>query len=108
MKPLWPSHYTPPSRKVMPAVDLRDYIARSRLVAPEAMMGTDRSSLATGARAVFIGVLRARGHSTGTIGRLVQRDHTTVLHALKKLPAYLKRSPGLAHLYADLMAKESV
>jgi chromosomal replication initiation ATPase DnaA len=91
----------------MPACDLRDHIARDLLVSPETMSGTCRSPQSVIARAVLIGVLRERGHSTGVIGRIVNRDHTTVMHSLSKLPEYLKASPRAAQVYAELLAREA-
>jgi chromosomal replication initiator protein len=57
-------------------------VAKTYKVAPEDILGRSRQRHITDARWVFIKALRAKGRlSFPRIGQIVNRDHTTVMHA---------------------------
>ncbi len=66
-------------------VDLLDEVCAERCVCRADVLGPVRTRWITAARHRFWELLRAKGFSLPEIGWLVMRDHTTVLHALRKL-----------------------
>lgn len=57
-------------------------VARAYKVTPDDILGPSRKRHITDARWVFIKALRAKGRlSFPRIGQIVNRDHTTVMHA---------------------------
>ena len=67
---------------------------------PEVLLGADRSRAAADARAVAMTAARIRGHSLPTIARHFDRDHTTVLHATRRI----EKTPPLRELAAKIAA----
>ncbi len=51
----------------------------------EDVLGPSRSKKLVAVRRLCILMFRERGHSTPEIGRLLNRCHTTILHALNKV-----------------------
>jgi len=67
---------------------------------PEVLLGTDRSRAAADARAVAMTAARIHGHSLPKIARHFDRDHTTVLHATRRI----EKTPPLRDLAAKIAA----
>lgn len=67
---------------------------------PEVLMGADRSRAAADARAVAMTAARIQGHSLPAIARHFDRDHTTVLHATRRID----KTPPLRDLAAKIAA----
>ena len=67
---------------------------------PEVVLGTDRTRTAADARAVAMGAARIQGHSLPAIARHFDRDHTTVLHATRRI----EKTPRLRDLAAKIAA----
>jgi hypothetical protein len=65
---------------------------------PDVLLGTDRSRAATDARAVAMTAARIHGRSLPTIARHFDRDHTTVLHAIRRI----QKTPPLRDLAATI------
>lgn len=68
---------------------------------PEVLLGADRSRTAVDARAVAMTAARIHGHSLPTIARHFERDHTTVLHATRRI----EKTPPLRDLAAKIAAE---
>jgi len=68
---------------------------------PEVLLGADRSRAAADARAVAMTAARIHGHSLPTIARHFDRDHTTVLHATRRI----EKTPPLRDLAAKIAAE---
>lgn len=68
---------------------------------PEVLLGTDRSRAAADARAVAMTAARIHGHSLPTIARHFDRDHSTVLHATRRI----EKTPPLRDLAAKIAAE---
>ena len=57
-------------------------VARAYALTPEKLLSGDRHALLVEARRVAMQLLRERGMDVVTIGRVIGRDHSTVLHHL--------------------------
>jgi hypothetical protein len=68
---------------------------------PEVLLGPDRTRTAADARAVAMTAARIHGHSLPTIARHFDRDHTTVLHATRRI----EKTPPLHDLAAKIAAE---
>lgn len=68
---------------------------------PEVLLGADRSRAAADARAVAMTAARIHGHSLPTIARHFDRDHTTVLHATRRI----EKTPPLRDLAVKIAAE---
>ncbi len=64
--------------------------------------GACRELLHVDARALVIGTLRKRGWSFPQIGRLLDRDHSSVISAYGKLEIYLKRNADAREIWEAL------
>ena len=64
--------------------DLIRTIAQEYGIEPEELMGKSRSTWLVKARGEAYGILKKMGMSSPDIGRIFTRDHTTILHHLKK------------------------
>lgn len=60
-------------------------VARAYDLQPADIVGPDRSALVVEARRVVIRLLADAGYGPMSIGRVVQRDHSTVTHHLAAL-----------------------
>ena len=102
MKPMWPSHWTPPGTRAIPreARDVVAFVAAQIGGTPDELRSHSRAGNLVRSRAVVCEVLRQRGLSLPTIGAaLGDRKHTTVIHALKMLPHYIAARPRIEHLF---------
>ncbi|WP_207619472.1 helix-turn-helix domain-containing protein [Nocardioides sp. IC4_145] len=68
---------------------------------PEVLLCADRTRTAADARAVAMTAARIHGHSLPTIARHFERDHTTVLHATRRI----EKTPPLRDLAAKIAAE---
>ena len=65
---------------------------------PETLIGADRTRATADARGVAMTAARMRGHSLAQIARHFDRDHTTVLHATRRI----EKTPPLRDLAAKI------
>jgi chromosomal replication initiation ATPase DnaA len=70
-----------PRQKNLDAIDV---IAQQYGYTVEDILGRSRLKRVVAVRRLCILMLRDRGYSTTEIGRLMDRDHTTIGHALNK------------------------
>lgn len=59
-------------------------IAKAHCFTLEDILGPRKFRLLVAVRRKCIVVLREKGHTTTEIGRIMNRDHTTIVHALQK------------------------
>jgi hypothetical protein len=62
-----------------------DVIARRRKLHRDDILGPSRYKQVVDARHECIALFRSRGLSTPAIGRIMQRDHTSIVHALQQM-----------------------
>ena len=98
---MWPAWYRPVAGRMF-ADDLMALVAKRFKTTPEEIRGRARGRYITNARWALIAGLRSKGLSTITIGRLVHRDHTSVLHALTALPDRCSRDAHLARAVTEI------
>lgn len=72
--------------------------AQAFATTPEALIGADRTRATADARAVAMTAARMRGQSLPQIARHFDRDHTTVLHATRRI----EKTPPLRDLAAKI------
>ncbi|MGD9961873.1 helix-turn-helix domain-containing protein [Nocardioides sp.] len=72
--------------------------AQAFATTPETLIGADRTRSAADARGVAMTAARMRGQSLPQIARHFDRDHTTVLHATRRI----EKSPPLRDLAAKI------
>jgi hypothetical protein len=65
-------------------------------VSLEALMSADRHANVAHVRQVCAWMLRQRPMSWCAIGRMLHRDHTTIIHAVRKVDAERARNPRVA------------
>ena len=70
-----------PRQKIHVAIDV---IAQEHGYSVEDILGKSRLKHLVAVRRLCIVMLRKRGYSTTEIGRLMDRDHSTIVHALNK------------------------
>ena len=70
-----------PREKIHAAIDV---IAQPHGYTVEDILGKSRFKHLVSVRRLCILMLRERGYSTPEIGRLMNRDHSTIVHALNK------------------------
>lgn len=90
-------------------------VAEAFDISADEVLSKSRARPAIHARSVIIRLIRNRKwesgehkHSTTTIGRFVNRDHSTVCHSLDHFDTYCKHFPEVGEIYARLSAEESV
>lgn len=81
MTPAW---YKPPSLTRYTGREIIARIAKLHDVEPDDITGPSRASEICEARFCVMRELRAKGWSTPRIGRLLNRDHTTIVHGLRR------------------------
>lgn len=81
---MFPRWYTPPSLTRYTGREIIDRIAKLHDVEPVEVLGPSRLPELCEARRAIMRELRARGWSTPRIGRLLNRDHSTVVHGLRR------------------------
>ena len=93
-------HQDPPASTFEPDGPVEHAVAAAEAfgTTPEVLLGTDRSRAAADARAVAMTTARIHGHSLPTISRHFDRDHTTVLHATRRI----EKTPPLRDLAAKI------
>lgn len=62
-------------------------------VSPEEIMSHRRSRKTVKARYAIQKAMSLRGNSTSGIGRMMDRDHTTIMHALRKADMWSENDP---------------
>lgn len=82
MLPRW---YVPPALARYTGRQIIARIAKLHDVDPEDIVGPSRTPELCEARFCIMRELRTKGWSTPRIGRLLNRDHSTVLHGLRRL-----------------------
>ena len=87
-----PLRYDPP-REVFTLSDLVSKVCAFFDVRPTRVLGEGRTRSLVYARAVTAWVLRERGWSYPRIGMALKRDHSTIIHAVRSLPIYIKIDP---------------
>ena len=81
MTPRW---YTPPPYVAVTGLELVARLARLHGLTAADLVGPSRVRSVCIVRWRAMKALRAKGHSCSSIGRLLNRDHTTVLHGLRR------------------------
>lgn len=71
-------------------------------VRPHDITGPDRSNMFIPARFAVCKALRNRGWSFGKIGRLLNRDHTTIINAVERADYMETRDPAYAAKVKEL------
>lgn len=97
MKPLWPDHYCPPRHS---GVDIIETVARHAKCSVADMKAHGKNRRTLHARSAAATLLRAQGVSLPVIGRMLNRDHTTVIYSLRNFDRYAERAPWLRELVA--------
>jgi hypothetical protein len=80
-------------------------VAEAMETGPEAILSENRTSRAVECRALVATTLKARGWSYPQIGRLLHRDHSSIINACDKIGIYRKRSPDCDTVYKALAAE---
>ena len=79
-----PAWYIPPSLTRYTGRDIIARVAKLHDVEPEEITGPSRMRHLCEARREIMRQLRAKGWSTTRIGRLLNRDHSTVVDGLRR------------------------
>jgi hypothetical protein len=96
-----PTFALPPWRVgVLGAGEIISAIAASFGLTRERVTGQSRDSYTCMVRALIATLLAERGNSTPQVGKWLGRDHSSIVHARKMLPIYIKRLPALGEAYA--------
>lgn len=87
------------------AVDISDTVARVCKhfgVTQAELTGPKRHAHLAQARHVLAWLLRERGFSFPAIGLCLQRDHTTIMHAVRKVDAERAKSEAVARVLDEM------
>lgn len=95
MSQMWPAHYAPP-RPCATGGDVLRYVARAFETTLPELIGTNRNAALVRARAAAVAILVRRGNGYAGTGRLMHRDHTTIIHSVRRYPDYIKADPFIA------------
>lgn len=79
-----PSWYTPPPYAAATGLELVAQIARQYGLTASDLIGPSRVRSVCIVRWRAMKALRDKGRSLSSIGRLLRRDHTTVIHGLRR------------------------
>ncbi|MBO9602565.1 MAG: hypothetical protein J7496_08665 [Novosphingobium sp.] len=82
-----------------PAEIISDIAAAFGLTADD-ICGPSRLAHISRVRQLIAALLVKRGNSTPKTGRWINRDHSTVLHAVRAMPTVMKHHPNIAKAYA--------
>lgn len=82
--------------------DIIDAAAELTGVSYGEMIGTCRARHIGNVRAVVSIVARERGHAYPHIGRVMRKDHSSIVHYVKNFDTFVRRSPHILDLLADL------
>ena len=94
----WPDVRRSANKKLSP-FDLFPYgvleaVASTSGVTVAEITGPVRTERCVRARDVVVAILRARGMSYPEIGKLLHRDHTTIMHAISRIDEMMARNPA--------------
>lgn len=81
---MFPRWYRPPSLQAVSGRQIIVRVAALHDIAPEDITGPSRLRRHCEARWQVMRELAARGISTPAIGRILNRDHATVIHGLRR------------------------
>ena len=81
---MFPAWYTPPALTRLTAHEIIDRVATLHDVDTADITGPSRSPEHCEARRCVMRELKAKGWSTPRIGRLLNRDHSTVVYGLRR------------------------
>lgn len=92
-------------RHRLPAPLVIALVARGFALAPELLTGPGRTPGLVLARHSLFWLLRQQNRSYPAIGRLVHRDHSTVMYGVGRIAAKRQVNPRLNEHLKDLLAK---
>ena len=102
---LWPKWYNP-IRRVRTIYDIARTASRLSGYSVEQIIGPQRHSELVHVRFAVCAVAHTHGYSYPRIGvRLGNRDHTTIIHAVKKAAQIRKTDPEFNELLSTLAAE---
>ncbi|MBL9070431.1 MAG: hypothetical protein JNM03_10620 [Sphingopyxis sp.] len=81
---MFPRWYTPPALTRYTGREIIARVAKLHDIEPEDITGSSRARLHCEARWQVMRELRAKGLSNPRIGRLLNRDHSSVMHGLRR------------------------
>lgn len=90
---LWPNWYRPNLRR---RFDVVERVCSEFGVTREELRGSGTKRELVTARWIAMTMLRERGLSYHSVGRLINRDHSSIMHGVNRLPDLLNRNPHLA------------
>lgn len=108
------SPFTPLAERTIPLAVRRilEGVAREFDISTDELLGHSRAKYLVYARCVAARLIRERcwengepKHSTTVIGRIMNRDHSTICHTLRNFEMYRKRVPEVAAAYDALREK---
>ena len=79
-----PSWYTPPAYMASTPIELVAQIARTHGLTAADLIGPSKVRSVCIVRWRAMKALRDHGRSLSSIGRILNRDHTTILHGLRR------------------------
>lgn len=80
------------------------YCSKLFTVPTNHLTGLTRNDGAREARFALYRALRMRGHTYGAIGRMLDRDHTTILYGARQADKLIAACPAYAAKVAELAA----
>ena len=98
---MFPKWYRPKRYTVK---DIAQIISAEWGVTPEDIFGGSRDVEFVMARAALVVRLRKQGYSYPRIGRILKRDHTTIMNAERKAQIWRERDPDFDHLCRMVLA----
>ena len=93
--------YVPPKRKYLKSAhaDIIDAVARAWGITMFSLLSAERPQRLARPRFAAALLLRGRDLSLTVIGRVLRRDHTSILHEIKRARELLANDPEWAALY---------
>lgn len=91
---LWPKWYKPMQRSIV-AVDVIDAVSRHYGVTREQIKGQGRGAELVDARWVVAKALERSGKPYAMIGRILNRDHTSIIHACRSFSTRAAHRPDM-------------
>ena len=89
----------PPCRPLFPR-EVIDDVAQLFLMTADDIMGDNRFARYVDARATVAKILHNRGLSYPHVGRIMGRDHSTIINLITRLDRYKARNPMVDHVLA--------
>lgn len=93
---LWPTWYR---SGPVDAQALLSGVARDFGLSMVEIQGPVRCKELMGPRSVVARILRERGRSYPTIGRLMHRDHTSIMNCVDRFDVYARQDPRVNEIY---------